>query len=57
MKLTQKKRKEAGFNSSQLVDYKNSYVCKKCGIVYGSDKKDKTKLCPKCRLAKLRRKK
>lgn len=28
--------------------YKLKYVCRKCGRVYGSDKKDYFQLCPYC---------
>jgi len=28
--------------------YKLIYKCSKCGIIYGSDEKDLTKLCPDC---------
>jgi rubrerythrin len=42
---TQKKEAE-----DILTNYKKAYVCKVCGIIFGSDLKIEDDICPRCNL-------
>jgi len=53
LKLLNNTQKEEA--EEMLKFYKYVYICNSCGTVYGSDKEEKYKRCPKCELVNLKK--
>ena len=52
--LTNTQKKQV---SDLFKHYKFIYICSFCGSIYGSDKREKSRICPICESKLLRRKK